>query len=725
MEDKVSQTKKLSRREFLRLSAVSAAGVVLAACAKETAAPAVEATSTTAAVAAEATATPRPVAEPTNTVVPTAEAQSMEPPSLQAKVDSGELPPLADRLPKVPLTLSPVDEIGKYGGRLKMASWWQDGGIQAKMYGHSAIRFVDDGLGMAPGFCESWSANEDNTVWTLKWREGLKWSDGSPCTTADTMYWWDDMVLDPDHPLLPPSEFSAVEGVLPDFKAVDDYTLTITYVKPAPLTAKRLAMWVNGPADIGPMILVQSAYLKQFNPKYATPTGTAGKMGDNPNYKDYVEHDRKRNIQNNPEGPSLNPWILTDYQQGVSSTYERNPYYYCVDSAGNQLPYIDGIDDKPSPDAQYLLLQIMQGSVDYEVHTYQLTLGDVATLKGSQDKGNYEVLFWDTGSGTGSMNFLCYDTKDDKKRELYRMGDFKKALSFAIDRPTIKTVVYYDTGTITTGSMSPKAFEFNFNADAQAHYEKFRTLCSDYDPEKAKSMLDAIGVKVGADGFRTYPDGSKFELVVDWDSANTNVEYQKVMEIVEKNWKDIGFNVIVNQMATADYDASWNAGLSSMKAQWEVGDGPDHLLYPSWVVPDETQRWAPLCGKLRQVIDTDLETSEADKSPWDRQPPRFNKNDPQYKGTPVEKLHALYDQAIFEIDDMKRMELVWQMNDIHMSDGPFFLGTVANTPRIIIKSKNLTNVPTRDQLKLGGFCNPWIIPYPAVTNPETISFTNV
>jgi peptide/nickel transport system substrate-binding protein len=227
----MSQTKKLSRREFLRLSAVSAAGVVLAACAQQTTAPAVESTATTAPKAAEPTAT-RAMVENTPTPVPTAEPVSNEPPSLKAKVDSGELPPLADRLPKTPLTLSPVDEIGKYGGRLKMASWWQDGGIQAKMYGHSAIRFVDDGLGMAPGMCESWSSNADATVWTFKWREGLKWSDGSPCTTEDTMYWWRDMVLDPDQAELPPAEFSAVNGVLPDFKAVDDYTLTITYVNP-------------------------------------------------------------------------------------------------------------------------------------------------------------------------------------------------------------------------------------------------------------------------------------------------------------------------------------------------------------------------------------------------------------------------------------------------------------------------------------------------------------
>lgn len=708
--------KNINRREFLRLSAVAVGGAVLAACApqatQEVAKPA-DTKAPEATKPAAATPTPRPTVGATNTPVPTAAPVSKEPPRYADAVAAGTLPALADRLPVVPLTLSPVNGTGKYGGRLKMASWWQDGGIAAKMYGHSPIRFVDDGLGLAPGMIESWSANADNTVWTLNFRKGLKWSNGDPCTTADVLYWWNDMVLDPDHPALPPSEFSAVEGVLPEFTAVDDYTLTLKYVKPAPLTAKRLAMWCNG--TIGPRWIAPSKYAKQFNYKFNTSITT----------KNYEEHDRKINSQNNPECPTLNSWMLVKYEQGVSSTYDANPYYYCVDTEGNQLPYIDGIDDKPSPDAQYLLLQILQGSVDYEVHTYQLTLGDVSSLKGGEEKGNYEVRFWDTGSGTGMMYFWNYDAKDDKKRELYRNPKFKRAVSHAIDRPTIKRIVYYDTGILTTGTMSPKAIEFNFNEAAQAHYEKFRSLAVDYDPEKAKALLDEIGMKdVDGDGFREMPDGSKFEFKVDI-GADAAGESIKVLEITSKNWKDVGLNVVQNSIPPSDFGPSWRAGQLDFRTAWEVGDGPDHLLYPSWVVPDETERWAPLCGQLRIVKGTELENAEADKSPWDRQPPRFNKDDPQYKGTPIEKLHALYDQAIFEVDDVKRMELVWQMNEIHMTDGPFFLGTVCNTPRIIIVSKNLDNVPTREQLKLGGFCNPWIIPTPAVTNPETMSFKNV
>jgi len=703
----MSLSEKINRRNFLRLSAMTVGGMVVTACAAPAAteAPVAEPTK-----AAAATATPRAIEQPTATLVPTV-AAAKEAPMLAEAVAAGTLPPLADRLPATPLTLQPVNAIGKYGGRFKMAHWWHQGGAAAGMYGHSPLRWVDDGLAVAPGHCESWEANADNTVWTLNFRKGMKWSDGSPVTTADVLYWWNDMVLDPDQSAAVPSELPAIGGVLPVFEAVDDYTLTITFPKPAPLTAKRLAMWANGMT--GYNWIHPAAYAKQFNPKY------------NSEYTDYSVHDQKIDYRINPECPTIDAWMLKEYKEGEASTWERNPYYYAVDTEGNQLPYVDGMDIKASPDAQFFILQTTQGSVSWEVYTYQLTLGDVATLKASEAAGNYEVRFWDTGSGTGQMYFWNHDLKDPAKRALYRDPKFKGAMSLALNRADIQRIVYYDTGTPTTGTMSPKALEFNFNAEAQAHYEKFRSLYVDYDPEMAMAMLDEIGVKdVNGDGFREMPDGS--ELIVRIDiGADAAGEVIKVMEIAQKNWTDIGLQILINQIPPADFGPSWRAGQLEFRNNWEVGDGPDHLLFPSWVVPDETERWAPLCGQLRMVAGTAVEGTELDKSPWDRTPPRFDVSDPEYAESPIPQLHALYDEAIYEVDEIKRMELVWQMNEIHMTEGPFFIGTIGNTPRIIIVSKDLENVPTRDQLKLGGFCNPWIIPYPAITNPETFSFKNV
>jgi len=709
----MTMSKKMDRRNFLRLSAVTVGSVVLASCTKEetpTEAPMVEEEpAAEEEVVAEATATPREMVEATATMVENVVAANQAP-VLQEMVEAGTLPPLEERLPKVPLTLAPVNTIGKYGGRFKMACWWLQGGIDAGQYGHSPLRWVDDGLGVAPGHCESYESNADATVWTLHFREGMKWSDGEPCTTADVLYWWNDMVLEPDQSTQVPSELPAINGVLPVLEGVDDYTLTLTFPASAPLTAKRLAMWTNGMN--GYNWIKPAHYLKQFNPKY------------NDEYSDYIEHDRQMDYRIATGCPTLDPWMCTEYAEGEYSTWERNPYYYAVDTEGNQLPYVDGMDVQASPDSQYFITQVTQGSVSWEVYTYQLTLGDVAVLKESEEAGNYEVRFWDTGSGTGMMYFWNHDTKDDKYRELYRNPKFKGAMSLAIDRESIKRIVYYDTGTPTTGTMSPKAFEFNFNEEAQAHYEKFRTLYVDYDPDTAMAMLDEIGMTVGADGFRTFPDGSEFTLRVD-NAADAGDECIKVLELTQKYWTDIGLNVVINSIPPSDFGPSWRSGELQFRTNWEVGDGPDHLLYPSWVVPDETERWAPLTGQLRLVAGTEVAGTELDKSPWDRTPPRFDVDDPEYTETKMPTLHALYDQAIFEPDDIKRMELVWQMNDIHMTDGPFFLGTVCNTPRIIIVNKDLDNVPTRDQLRMGGFCNPWIIPYPAITNPETYSFKNV
>ena len=707
---------KINRRKFLQYSAAGAVGLVIASCAPAATSTTVpQATATTGAAAQPPTPTPIPAQKATATAVPTlASAKYKQAPALDALVSSGKLPPVEERLPKVPLVLAPVDAIGKYGGRMRkfwMGSW--SGHFLEEQYGHSPLRWIDDGLGIAPGMCDTYSTNADNSEWTVHIREGLKWSDGEPCTVDDVMFWWDDLTVQKEaaNPDPIPDFGQDANGKLATFTKVDDYTLKITYGTPAPLTAKRLAMWVN--ANIGPRWIAPAHYLKQFHPKYNTAV------------KDFKDFNEKATVFTNPDLPVLTGWMLTKYDAGKAMTAERNPYYYAVDTEGNQLPYIDGEDWINVQDRQVELLQIRQGSIDH-AHFHDLTLSDISTLQDTADQGNYEVLLWDSGSGTAMMYFWNYDYPDktpaDKKiHDLYRTPEFKQAMSYALDRATIQKTVYFGTGILTTGTMSPKAFEFNFNAEAQAFGKKAREIYAAYDPDKANTMLDALGLKKGADGKRTFADGSKMEIRIDMP-GDASKECTDVLELARKNWEAVGLNIIVNQITGTAMDALWHSGKGQMHTNWEVGDGPDHLLYPSWVVPNEPDRWAPLSGRLLQFAGTPQENSEKEKSPWDRQPPRFNKDDPEYKGTPIEKIHGLYAQAILEPDEVKRAQLVWQMWQIHEDSGPFFIGTVANYPRIIIKSKKLTNVPTKEQLKLGGFVNPWIIPYPAVTNTETWSF---
>src|SRR5512135_271694 len=223
---------KINRRKFLQLSAAGVAGLVIASCtpAQQTAteAPATEAPAAPQQPAASPT--PIPTQAASATPVPTlASSKYNEAPALADLVKAGKLPPVDERLPKNPLVLSPIDGVGKYGGRLR--EYWPgtgwNGHVLESMYGHSALRWIDDGLGVAPGMCDTWSANADNSEWTLHVREGLKWSDGQPCTVDDVLFWWNDLTqaTDPAHPDAVPDFGQDANGKLATFTKVDDFTL--------------------------------------------------------------------------------------------------------------------------------------------------------------------------------------------------------------------------------------------------------------------------------------------------------------------------------------------------------------------------------------------------------------------------------------------------------------------------------------------------------------------
>jgi peptide/nickel transport system substrate-binding protein len=127
-----------------------------------------------------------------------------EAPMLAEMVAAGDLPTVDERLPMNPLVLSPVHDIGQYGGTMRvyhssLGNWWHE-----CQYGHSPLRWIDDGLGIGPGMVEEWESNADASEWTLYFRKGLKWSDGEPCTVDDVLYWWNDLVNNVEHSDAPP-----------------------------------------------------------------------------------------------------------------------------------------------------------------------------------------------------------------------------------------------------------------------------------------------------------------------------------------------------------------------------------------------------------------------------------------------------------------------------------------------------------------------------------------
>ena len=478
---------KLTRGQFLRLSAMTAVATILTACSAPPATP----TATPAPAQPNATAAPKPTSAPAATTAPSTaptattaakpaivaptftpakSAQSTEiqkvvgltysgplheAPMLADLVKAGKLPAVEKRLPEHPYVV-PHKWVtqGKYGGWIQEAvSSKTDQGynqMQEHMYGHSPLRWLRDGLDIGPGLAERWEANADLSEWTLYFRKGLRWSDGEPWTVDDILFWWDDEVQMPDLKELPPDETRSGKGTLATMKKVDDYTLKMIFDSPAPLAADRLAMWVN--RGQGGRWMDPKHYLMKYHIKY-TPTLDKAKWVD-----DFIF---QRDVRQNPDSPTMTGWKLKVWNKGQSQVWERNPFYWCIDQWGNQLPYIDGITQTNYQDPQVFRLSVTDGKLDYIHGSFTpLTLADVSMLSQSLSKIKMELFYWDGGGG-GNGPFFNQTYKDEKLRTLFQKPDFLHAMSYAMDRPTIQKVVWYGTGEITTGTMSPKAFEFH------------------------------------------------------------------------------------------------------------------------------------------------------------------------------------------------------------------------------------------------------------------------
>jgi peptide/nickel transport system substrate-binding protein len=701
------KTSPISRRQFLYGSAVVAGSLALGACSSSSGGGGTESGGGGGDSKAVGSAN-KPVAVP---------AKYRQSPLLDGK----GLPPVEERLPAAPYVIPHAWVTdGKYGGKLNMNTFTSTGAAKADsdrefFYGHSPLRYLNDGKDIVPGLVESWESNDDASEWTFHFRKGLKWSDGEPWTTADVMFWWDDIVTPQKMAQTAPDEARSGKGTLAKFKAVDDLTLTMTFDAPAPLTADRMAMWVNGNVGKnGPIWMMPSHYVKQFHPKYGKNV---------PDNWDSVGGlmEQKGDWHRNPDCPTMTGYKCKSFDNTKGLVLERNPYYYVVMPNGDQLPYIDEIQISVVSDAEAGKLQVQQGAVDFCFGYFnQITLNDVQGIRDSAERAKTEVILWDSGSGTGSIFFLNYDYPDADLRKLIREPKFRQAISFAFNRDAVRKSVYFNTGEPTTGTLSPKAIEYQVNDTGKQAYASWRDAYVKYDPEKAKALLEELGVKdANGDGLRELPNGKKLSLRLDIP-ADESVEHKTKDNQLISDLKAVGIEMRLNPIAPQTFDDEWKTGTLMAHSAWEVGDGPNHLVYPQWLVPLEYTRWAPLEGQWYQQLGSDTNKKQLDVDPWKRNPPRMK---PEADG-PIQKMWDIYDASKVEPDEMKRNQMVWDMIKIHISDGPFFMGSVANYPQVTVLKTDLKNVPRKENLALGGMVNPWIHPTPAVYDPETWFWDN-
>ena len=316
-------------------------------------------------------------------IVATAWADYQEAPMLAARVAAGELPPVEERLPPNPPVVTPLEEIGQYGGTLRMAinsPYGFAGDGQSTIGPETILRISPQYNAVLPGIAESYEFQNDGRTLLLSLVPGINWSSGEPFTADDILFWYEQVLLDDE--LTPSKPVYWMPGAeLMTVSKVDTYNLRLDFAEPYPIATMLLAHYRGFPASF----YHPAHYMRDFHPSVvdkAKLEARTKEAGFDAWHQLFKAQYRSGYVPTVVGYPVINPYMITSISGDVR-IFERNPYYWKIDPAKNQLPYIDSVVANYIGDAEVANLKMIQGELDYAAR--QMTMQ------------NYP-LYWRTGS---------------------------------------------------------------------------------------------------------------------------------------------------------------------------------------------------------------------------------------------------------------------------------------------------------------------------------------
>ena len=464
-----------------------------------------------------------------------------EAPALAELVKQGKLPPVAERLPQDLLVIQPLHSTGHYGGTWRRAFLGpgdSENGNRIRS-GDKPLFWDVTGTQLRPQVAKGYAISDDGRRTTLFLRKGMKWSDGAPFTADDFVFWFEDMYQNKEiAPSLTPD--MASKGKQGRVVKIDETTVAFEFDAPNFLFPKLLA---GDSAVGGGQSRMQSDglafgtyapahYLKQFLPKYSSLEAltAAAKAAGFANWVQYFHF--KSDWRLNIELPTVAAWRMTQPINTQTWMLERNPYFYEVDTEGNQLPYIDRVQMTLAENPEVVNLRAIAG--EYDVQERFIDISKLPVFLENAARGHYKFHL-DLGFN-GSDSQLVFNLSYRADPEIAKWignADFRRALSIAIDRDQLNQAFWLGLGTPGSGVPS----ELMPESPGKEWIAKWST----YDPAKANAMLDAIGLnKKDSQGYRLRTDnGERLRLQVDVAQTLTPTWPQQV-EMVIQQWRAVG-----------------------------------------------------------------------------------------------------------------------------------------------------------------------------------------
>ncbi len=583
---------------------------------------------------------------------------AIDSPFFADRITAGALPPLAERLPVNPRVID-LEALGRqpgrHGGNIRMLMGDQRDIRMMTLYGYTRLMVYDDKLELVPDLLESCDV-EDGRVFTLKLRQGHRWSDGSPFTSEDFRYWWEDVAnnkrLSPGGP--PQALFSANE--LPVFEVLSETEIRYSWKTPNPIFLPALA------GAQPTYIFMPSAYLKQFHERHAPKTELAQRVKEN-RVRDWgALHERLSRMYRpeNPKLPTLEPWRNTTALPAEQFVFERNAYFHRVDRNGRQLPYADQVTLTIGTSS---LVPAKAAAGEADLQARYIRFDNYTFLKEASKRMNFDVKLWRRAEGAYFALMPNLNAIDPVWRDLNRDLRYRQALSVAINRKDVNKVIFFGLARESGNTALP---------ESPLYDAKLAQLWTQHDPALANRLLDEMGLtKRDDDGIRLLPDGRRLEFTV--ETAGENTEETDILDLLKQDLFDVGIKIYPRSTQRDVFRRRITAGQTIMSA-WA---GMDNALVTSDMEPDalaptsSAQFQWPRWG---QFVETSGREGER---------PALAE---------VNELVRLYEEwRVSSTRDQRRA--VWHKMLAINAEQLYTIGVINSTLQPIVVSKDMRNVP--------------------------------
>lgn len=361
-----------------------------------------------------------------------------------------------------------------------------------------------------PGLAKAWTISSDNLTYQFDLRKGVKWSDGKIFTADDVVFTF-DLLFDERYPSRLRSDLT-IDGKPLNYRKIDDYTVEFS-------TSKPYAPFINS---------VGTIYILPKHKLYES-------------YKDgsFQKQWTVETAINTPgEIVGTGPYCIREFLPAERIIYKPNPHYWRADVNAKRLPYIDALVYKYVSDNNSQLALFATG----QLTSAALPARDLPWVSKAAEK--YDFSIYERGP-SASITFTWFNMKPGKnekgeyyvkpyKLKWFQEKRFRQAILHGINREGIIQATMLGHGVPLHSVVSPANKKW-YNPDVRKY---------DYDPQKAKALLEELKFKINSKGYFEDEEGHSLEI----DFLVSEGINNAIVTGIQENLKNLGVLISLTYM---------------------------------------------------------------------------------------------------------------------------------------------------------------------------------